>query len=58
MQQAMLAFRQREEKHKLESLSDVYSDRYVPRKYAKNSMEYGRPPPGSLTEMRAKKAGE
>ncbi|KJH47412.1 hypothetical protein DICVIV_06487 [Dictyocaulus viviparus] len=35
---------------------DVYSAGYVPKKYTKNSVEYGTPKPGTLSEMRAKKA--
>jgi hypothetical protein len=37
---------------------DVDFDRFIPKKYQKKNYKgYGRPPTGSLTEMRAKKAG-
>ncbi|KAL3111624.1 hypothetical protein niasHT_016094 [Heterodera trifolii] len=48
--------RQKEAQALREHSTDVYAKDYVPKKYAKNSAEYGRPPPGSLTEMRANKA--
>ncbi|VDM86010.1 unnamed protein product, partial [Strongylus vulgaris] len=37
---------------------DVYSRYYIPKKYSKHSAEYGTPKPGTLTEMRAKKASK
>lgn len=52
-----LKFRELEMKEIEEKEDDVYSPNYVPKKYAKNSAEYGRPKPGTLTEMRAQKAG-
>lgn len=52
-----LKFRALEMKEIKEKEDDVYSPNYVPKKYSKNSAEYGRPKPGTLTEMRAKKAG-
>ncbi|KAH7726632.1 transmembrane emp24 domain-containing 7 [Aphelenchoides avenae] len=51
-----LKFRELEMKEIEEKEDDVYSPNYVPKKYAKNSAEYGRPKPGTLTEMRAQKA--
>uniref|UniRef100_A0A914HEM0 Costars domain-containing protein n=1 Tax=Globodera rostochiensis TaxID=31243 RepID=A0A914HEM0_GLORO len=53
---ALDKMRKKEEASLRERSSDVYSKDFVPKKYAKNSAEYGRPPPGSLTEMRANKA--
>jgi hypothetical protein len=58
VQTAVRKIREKESKALDESKNDVYSKNFVPKKYSKYSNEYGSPPPGSLTEMRAKKAGE
>ncbi|XGW25025.1 hypothetical protein V3C99_006452 [Haemonchus contortus] len=54
----MLKFRELEKDEKAARQDDVYSTSYVPKKYAKHSAEYGTPKPGTLTEMRAKKASQ
>ncbi|EYB81742.1 hypothetical protein Y032_0375g247 [Ancylostoma ceylanicum] len=54
----MLRFRELEKEEIESRKDDVYSKNYVPRKYSKCSAEYGTPKPGTLTEMRAKKASK
>uniref|UniRef100_A0A914DE91 Costars domain-containing protein n=1 Tax=Acrobeloides nanus TaxID=290746 RepID=A0A914DE91_9BILA len=54
----MFKFRELEKKEIEEKQDDVYSPSYVPKKYSKMSKEYGTPKPGTLTEMRAKKASK
>lgn len=49
-------FQELEKKEIEDQKDDVYSKSYVPKKYSKMSKEYGTPKPGTLTEMRAKKA--
>ncbi|CAI2320786.1 unnamed protein product [Caenorhabditis sp. 36 PRJEB53466] len=49
-------FRELEQNAEAASQSDVYSKGFVPKKMDKESSEYGRPKPGTLTEQRAKKA--
>ncbi|VDM52592.1 unnamed protein product [Angiostrongylus costaricensis] len=56
--QAMLRFRVLEQEELENRKDDVYSTNYLPKRYSKNSAEYGRPKPGTLTEMRAKKASK
>uniref|UniRef100_A0A0K0DAC7 Costars domain-containing protein n=1 Tax=Angiostrongylus cantonensis TaxID=6313 RepID=A0A0K0DAC7_ANGCA len=56
--QAMLRFRELEQEELENKKDDVYSANYVRRRYWKNSAEYGKPKPGTLTEMRAKKASK
>ncbi|KAF7638773.1 Costars domain-containing protein [Meloidogyne graminicola] len=58
VQRAVQKMREREQKAINERKNDVYSKYFIPKKYSKNSLEYGKPPPGSLTEMRAKKAAK
>ncbi|KIH67508.1 hypothetical protein ANCDUO_02159 [Ancylostoma duodenale] len=54
----MLRFRELEKEEIESRKDDVYSKNYVPRRYSKCSAEYGTPKPGTLTEMRAKKASK
>ncbi|KAI1721856.1 costars domain-containing protein [Ditylenchus destructor] len=54
--QLLMNFRQREQKEIEERRNDVFSANFTPTKYKRNSAEYGRPKPGTLTEMRAIKA--
>ncbi|KAK6729470.1 hypothetical protein RB195_006487 [Necator americanus] len=54
----MLKFRELEKEEIEGRKEDVYSKSYVPKKYSKFSAEYGTPKPGTLTEMRAKKASK
>uniref|UniRef100_A0A1I8BVB9 Costars domain-containing protein n=1 Tax=Meloidogyne hapla TaxID=6305 RepID=A0A1I8BVB9_MELHA len=58
VQRALQRMREKEQRAIDDRANDVYSKNYIPRKYSKNSLEYGKPPPGSLTEMRAKKAAK
>uniref|UniRef100_A0A0N4ZEI8 Costars domain-containing protein n=1 Tax=Parastrongyloides trichosuri TaxID=131310 RepID=A0A0N4ZEI8_PARTI len=51
-------FKNLEIKEKESSIRDVYSSNYKPIKLSKNDPEYGTPIPGTLTEMRAKKASK
>uniref|UniRef100_A0AC34F705 Costars domain-containing protein n=1 Tax=Panagrolaimus sp. ES5 TaxID=591445 RepID=A0AC34F705_9BILA len=51
-------FRQMETSEIEQKKDDVYDKGYVPKKFTKNSAEYGTPKPGTLTEMRAKKASK
>lgn len=52
----MLKFRELEKEEVEREKDNVYSTSYVPKKFTKHSAEYGTPKPGTLTEMRAKKA--
>ncbi|KAK5973931.1 Actin-binding Rho-activating protein [Trichostrongylus colubriformis] len=54
----MLKFRELEKEEQAARKNDVYSTNYVPKKFSKHSAEYGTPRPGTLTEMRAKKASK
>ncbi|PIO76168.1 hypothetical protein TELCIR_01756, partial [Teladorsagia circumcincta] len=54
----MSKFRELEKQEQAAKEDDVYSASYVPKKFSKHSAEYGTPKPGTLTEMRAKKASE
>ncbi|KAK6024699.1 hypothetical protein OSTOST_09488 [Ostertagia ostertagi] len=54
----MLKFRELEKEEQAAQKEDVYSANYVPKKFSKHSAEYGTPKPGTLTEMRAKKASK
>ncbi len=42
----------------IEKTSDVYASSWSRPKYDRTSSDYGRPKKGTLTELRAKKAGE
>lgn len=54
----MLKFRELEAAEVEGKKEDVYSNSYVPKKFSKQSAEYGTPKPGTLTEMRAQNACE
>nr|CAD2203101.1 unnamed protein product [Meloidogyne enterolobii] len=49
VQRAVQKMREKEQKAINDQINDVYSKNYIPKKYSKNSLEYGKPPPGSLT---------
>uniref|UniRef100_A0A7E4VQT1 Costars domain-containing protein n=1 Tax=Panagrellus redivivus TaxID=6233 RepID=A0A7E4VQT1_PANRE len=53
-----LKFRELEQDALEQRKCDVYSKNYVPKRFSKMSKEYGTPKPGTLTEMRAKKASK
>ncbi|ULU12264.1 hypothetical protein L5515_001608 [Caenorhabditis briggsae] len=53
---ALFKFKEMEQNDAIQSKDDVYSKDFAPKKINKDSSEYGRPKPGTLTEQRAKKA--
>lgn len=57
MRKTLHEFKEREKLETANRKNDVFSKEFAQVKYSKDSDEYGKPVPGTLTDIRAKKAG-